>query len=45
MNITTDELINSLMDEIKRLTLENIVLKTTLQKLQNPSEPTKGEDE
>lgn len=44
MNITTDELINSLMDEIKRLTLENVVLKTTLNKLQNPAEePAKDE--
>lgn len=44
MNITTDELINSLMDEIKRLTLENIVLKTTLQKLQTAT-PEESADE
>lgn len=45
MNITTDELINSLMDEIKRLTLENIVLKTTLQKLQTTATPEESADE
>ena len=43
MNITTDELINSLMDEIKRLTLENIVLKTTLNKIQTEN-PEKEDD-
>lgn len=45
MNITTDELINSLMDEIKRLTLENIVLKTTLQKLQTTATHKESTDE
>jgi hypothetical protein len=34
MNISTEELINGLMEEVKRLTLENIILKTTVQKLQ-----------
>jgi hypothetical protein len=34
MNISTDDLINGLIEEVKRLTVENIVLKTTLQKLQ-----------
>lgn len=45
MNISTDELINGLVEEIKRLTLENVVLKTTLQKLQTAQVPPSEDDE
>jgi hypothetical protein len=40
MNISTDDLINGLIEEVKRLTVENIVLKTTLQKLQTVEQLT-----
>lgn len=45
MNISTDELVNGLMDEIKRLTLENVVLKATLNKMSQPSEEVKESDD
>jgi hypothetical protein len=34
MELQTDDLINGLLDEVKRLTLENIAYKAALQKLQ-----------
>lgn len=38
MEIQTEELIAGLLEEVKRLTLENIVLRSSLQKLQKPAE-------
>lgn len=41
MNITPEEIVNALLEENKRLTLENLVLKMTLQKLQEQeAQPT-----
>jgi|APGre2960657404_1045060.scaffolds.fasta_scaffold03158_5 hypothetical protein len=34
MELQTDDLINGLLEEVKRLTLENIAYKAALQKLQ-----------
>lgn len=34
MELQTDDLINGLLDEVKRLTLENIAYKSALQRMQ-----------
>jgi len=34
MELQTDDLINGLLDEVKRLTLENIAYKAALQRMQ-----------
>ena len=39
MEISTEEVLNGLLEENKRLTLENIILKTTLQKMREQEKP------
>jgi hypothetical protein len=38
MELQTDDLINGLLDEVKRLTLENIAYKAALQRVNTPEE-------
>lgn len=44
MELQTDDLINGLLEEVKRLTLENIAYKAALQKMSNASDSPISEE-
>jgi hypothetical protein len=44
MELQTDDLINGLLEEVKRLTLENIAYKAALQKISNASDSPISEE-